>query len=82
MYWWDLPTKGRRQWPAQLASPASPRSATSDALTIGQLAEEWDRDVALVRRLIAERKVEVNERGLITNAALHAFFRLHGTELD
>lgn len=68
--------------PRTARKPTVPALRYSDALTVGQLANEWDRDTFFVRRLILEGKLVQDERGLITNAALHDFFRLHGTELD
>lgn len=34
-----------------------------------------------VRRMISEGKLLVDERGLVTSAALREFYRNHGTEL-
>jgi len=62
--------------------PKTPTMRYADGLTVGQLARHWQKSSAFMDRMISEGKLVVDERGLVTNAALHAFYKNHGTDLD
>lgn len=44
-----------------------------------RLAQQWERPMFFVRRLIDEGKLVTDERGLITNASLRKYYREHGS---
>jgi hypothetical protein len=60
----------------------TPVAAYGDSYTIGQLAGAWAKSSAFVRRMIEEGKLEQDERGLVTNGALHRFYAHYASELD
>lgn len=62
--------------------PRTPTAYYPDAHTLGQLTRHWEKSSAFVDRMISEGKLIVDERGLVTNAALGDFYKAHGTELD
>ena len=53
-----------------------------DSYSVGQLAQSWGRSSFFVRQMINHGKLQVDERGLITNTALRDFYAAHGTDLD
>lgn len=57
------------------------RVTYGDSYSIGQLAQQWERDPLFVRRMIAEGKLVQEDSGLVTSAGLGDFYRVHGTEL-
>lgn len=61
--------------------PRTPTVYYRDALTLGQLTLHWEKSSAFVDRMISEGKLIVDERNLVTNAALGDFYKAHGTEL-
>lgn len=62
--------------------PKTPTVLYRDAVSPGQLARRWQKSHDFVRRMVSEGKLDIDERGLVTNAALHDFVRHHATELD
>ena len=62
--------------------PKTPTMVYRDAMGVGQLARHWQKPSVFVSRMISEGKLVVDERGLVTNAALGDFYRVHGTALD
>lgn len=52
-----------------------------DSYTVGQLAQQWERDSLFVRRMIKGGKLVQGDDGLISTAALRDFYAEHGTEL-
>lgn len=54
---------------------------SSVALSVGQLAQHWERPTSFVKGLIAEGKLQTNERGLITNESLRDYYRTHGVPI-
>ncbi|GGO72435.1 hypothetical protein [Nocardioides deserti] len=62
--------------------PSTPTVSHGDAYSVGQLAKRLGKSHDFVRRMISEDKIAVDERGLITNLALHEFMHNHATELD
>jgi hypothetical protein len=53
-----------------------------DSYSQGQLAQAWGRSTFFVQQMIKQGKLQVDERGLVTNDALRNFYAAHGTELD
>lgn len=62
--------------------PNPPTVSHGDSYSVGQLAQKWQKPSDFVRRMISGGKLVVDERGLVTNAALGEFYATHGTELD
>ena len=62
--------------------PNAPTLSYGDSYSIGQLARHWQKPVEFVRGRIAEGKLVVDERGLVSNDALRDFYKEHGTDLD
>ncbi len=62
--------------------PKTPTMRYGDSYTLGQLARHWQKPSVFVSRMISEGKLVVDERGLVTNAALGDFYKAHGTDLD
>lgn len=60
----------------------TPTVSYGDCRSPGHMADHWQKPSVFVDRMVNEGKLVVNERGLITNSALHAFYKNHGTELD
>jgi hypothetical protein len=59
-----------------------PTVSYGDSLSIGQIAQMWERDAFFVRRLIEQEMLAVDERGLVTNAELGRFYRESGDLLN
>lgn len=60
----------------------NPTMRHRDGVSIGELARHWQKPIVFVRRMISEDKLAVDDRGVVTQAALHTFMRQHATELD
>lgn len=59
----------------------TPSLIHGDSLSIGQLADRWDKSPDFVKGLIENEDLTVDDRGLITNAELHAFYQSGGQAL-
>lgn len=62
--------------------PNTPSMYYAEGMTVGQLAKHWQKPIAFVRGLVADGRLPLNERGVITHESLHQFMHEHGVDLD
>jgi hypothetical protein len=59
----------------------TPTVSCGDSLSIGQLADSWDKSTEFVHGLVSNGDLAVDDRGLITNSELHRFYQAGGQAL-
>lgn len=60
----------------------TPIISYGDSYSPGQLARHWDKPSTFVQSMIDSGKLAADNNGLVTNSALHAFYRARAGELD
>ncbi len=60
----------------------APSVTYSDGYTIGQVAELWNRTPDFVRLMITQGKLEQDDRKLVSNSSLRAFYAAYAAVLD
>lgn len=60
----------------------TPTVSYGDAMSVGQLAQQWGRTTSLVHGLVSNGHLAVDSRGLVRNEELARFYAQSGTLLD